>query len=79
MSLRILRGDAWIPGVAGLNFGEAMNNSSLRKQLIITIIVMMLFVSSAIVWISIQAGTDAVNNLTQRVMLNVIEQNMVVG
>ena len=51
-----------------------MNNSSLRKQLIITIIVMMLFVSSAIVWISIQAGTDAVNNLTQRVMLNVIER-----
>jgi len=51
-----------------------MANSSLRKQLLITIIVLMLFVSSAIVWVSIQAGTDAVNNLTQRVMLNMIER-----
>lgn len=51
-----------------------MNNSSLRKQLIITIVVMMLFVSGAIVWVSIQAGTDAVNKLTQRVMLSVIER-----
>jgi len=51
-----------------------MNNSSLRKQLLITIIVLMLFVSTAIVWISIAAGTDAVNNLTQRIMLNMIER-----
>ncbi|WP_165967895.1 sensor domain-containing diguanylate cyclase [Sapientia aquatica] len=51
-----------------------MNNSSLHKQLLITIVVLMLFVSSAIVWISIQAGTDAVNQLTQRVMSNMIER-----
>ena len=51
-----------------------MNNSSLHKQLLITIIVLMLFVSSAIVWVSIQAGTEAVNNLTQRVMSNLIER-----
>jgi len=51
-----------------------MTNSSLRKQLLITIIVLMLFVSSAIAWVSIQAGTDAVNRLTQRVMLNMIER-----
>jgi len=51
-----------------------MKNPSLRKQLLFTIVVLMLFVSSAIVWVSIQAGTDAVNNLTQRVMLNMIER-----
>ncbi len=51
-----------------------MTNSSLRKQLLVTIIVLMLFVSSAIVWVCIQAGTDAVNLLTQRVMQNVIER-----
>ena len=51
-----------------------MKNSSLRKQLLFTIVVMMLFVSAAIVWVSIQAGTDAVNSLTQRVMLNMIER-----
>ena len=53
---------------------QKMTNSSLRKQLIITIIVLMLFVSSAIVWVFIQAGTDTVNNLTQRVMQNVIDR-----
>lgn len=51
-----------------------MTNSSLRRQLLITIIVLMLFVSSTIIWVSIQAGTDAVNHMTQRVMLNMIER-----
>ena len=51
-----------------------MKNTSLRKQLLFTIVLMMLFVSAAIVWVSIQAGTDAVNSLTQRVMLNMIER-----
>ncbi len=49
-----------------------MNNSSLHKRLLTAIFVLMLFVCSAIVWISIQAGTDAVNQLTQRIMSNMI-------
>jgi diguanylate cyclase (GGDEF)-like protein len=51
-----------------------MTYPSLRKQLLITIIGLMLFVSAAIVWVSIRAGTNAVNNMTQRVMLNMIER-----
>ena len=42
--------------------------------MLVTIVVMMLFVSLAIAWVFLRAGADAVNDLTQHVMLNVIER-----
>ncbi|HYC43194.1 MAG TPA: diguanylate cyclase [Noviherbaspirillum sp.] len=45
-----------------------MNNSSLRRQLVLPYVLLVLFVSGAIAWISYQAGDEAVGMLSRRVL-----------
>jgi diguanylate cyclase (GGDEF)-like protein len=45
-----------------------MNNSSLRRQLVLPYVLLVLFVSAAIAWVSYQAGEEAVGTLSQRVL-----------
>ena len=45
-----------------------MNNSSLRRQLVLPYVLLVLFVSAAIAWVSYQAGEEAVSTLSQCVL-----------
>ncbi|OWW20712.1 sensor domain-containing diguanylate cyclase [Noviherbaspirillum denitrificans] len=45
-----------------------MNNSSLRRQLVLPYVLLVLFVSAAIAWVSYQAGETAVATLSRRVL-----------
>ncbi len=45
-----------------------MNNSSLHRQLVLPYVLLVLFVSAAIAWVSYQAGDEAVGTLSQRVL-----------
>jgi diguanylate cyclase len=45
-----------------------MNNSSLRRQLVLPYVLLVLFVSAAIAWVSYQAGEEAVGTLSRRVL-----------
>ena len=51
-----------------------MAKSSLRRELVIPIAVLVIGVSAAIAWVSMKAGTDAVETLTQRVLLDVVNR-----
>lgn len=51
-----------------------MARSSLRRELVIPITVLVIGVSAAIAWVSMKAGTDAVETLTQRVLLDVVNR-----
>ncbi|MES2048024.1 MAG: diguanylate cyclase [Pseudomonadota bacterium] len=51
-----------------------MTKSSLRRELVIPIAVLVIGVSAAIAWVSLKAGTDAVETLTQRVLLDVVNR-----
>ncbi len=51
-----------------------MAKSSLRRELVIPITVLVIGVSAAIAWVSMKAGTDAVETLTQRVLLDVVNR-----
>lgn len=51
-----------------------MAKSSLRRELVIPITVLVIGVSAAIAWVSLKAGTDAVETLTQRVLLDVVNR-----
>ena len=49
-----------------------MSRSSLRRELVIPITVLVIGVSAAIGWVSMKAGTDAVQSLTHRVLLDMV-------
>ena len=51
-----------------------MTKSSLRRKLVIPITALVIGVSAAIAWVSMKAGTDAVETLTRRVLLDVINR-----
>jgi diguanylate cyclase (GGDEF)-like protein len=51
-----------------------MTKSSLRRELVIPIAVLVIGVSAAIAWVSLKAGTDAVETLTQRILLDVVNR-----
>lgn len=50
-----------------------MNKSSLRKQLVLPYVALVVFVSVAIGWVSSQAGDTAVKNLSQRVLTGMVD------
>ena len=45
-----------------------MNNSSLRRQLVLPYVLLVLFVSAAIAWVSYKAGEETVGTLSRRVL-----------
>ncbi len=49
-------------------FGGSMNRSSLRRQLVLPYVVLVIFVSSAIGWVSYRTGVNAVEALERRVL-----------
>ncbi|HYD97311.1 MAG TPA: diguanylate cyclase [Noviherbaspirillum sp.] len=49
-----------------------MNNSSLRRQLVLPYVLLVIFVSAAIAWVSYQAGKEAVAMLSQRVLADMV-------
>ena len=51
-----------------------MSRSSLRRELVIPIIVLVIGVSAAIGWVSMKAGTDAVYTLTQRILVDMVNR-----
>ena len=51
-----------------------MGRSSLRRELVIPITAVVVGVSIAIGWVSMKAGTDAVNALTQRILIDMVSR-----
>lgn len=51
-----------------------MSRSSLRRELVIPITILVISVSAAIAWVSMKAGTDAVYTLTQRVLVDMVNR-----
>lgn len=51
-----------------------MNNSSLRRQLVLPYVLLVLFVSAAIAWVSYQAGEEAVGTLSRRVLTDMADR-----
>ncbi|MFZ6771830.1 diguanylate cyclase [Undibacterium sp. SXout7W] len=49
---------------------NGLNRSSLRRELVIPITVLVIVVSAAIGWVSMKAGSDAVHTLTQRILID---------
>jgi diguanylate cyclase (GGDEF)-like protein len=49
-----------------------MNRHSLRQQLILPFVILVIFVSCAIGWVSFRAGEHAVSELTQRVLVDIL-------
>lgn len=51
-----------------------MGRSSLRRELVIPITAVVVGVSIAIGWVSMKAGTDAVNALTRRILIDMVSR-----
>lgn len=51
-----------------------MKKTSLRRELLIPLAVLVLGVSAATAWVSMKAGTDAVQTLTQRVLIDMVNR-----
>jgi diguanylate cyclase (GGDEF)-like protein len=51
-----------------------MNKSSLRRQLVLPYVMLVIFVSTAIAWVSYQAGEEAVETLSHQVLLNMVNR-----
>ncbi len=51
-----------------------MKKTSLRRELLIPVTVLVIGVSVAIAWVSMKAGTDAVHTLTQRVLTDMVNR-----
>lgn len=51
-----------------------MAKTSLRRELVIPITVLVIGVSAAIAWVSMKAGTDAVNTFSQRVLVDLVNR-----
>lgn len=51
-----------------------MNGSSLRRQLVLPYVLLVVFVSAAIGWVSYRAGAQAVEGLSDRVVLDLLDR-----
>lgn len=51
-----------------------MGRSSLRRELVIPIAVLVIGISVAIAWVSMKTGVDAVNTLSERVLLDLVNR-----
>ncbi len=51
-----------------------MSKSSLRRQLVLPFVFLVMFVSAAIGWISFRAGENAIANLTARVLVDMVDR-----
>lgn len=51
-----------------------MNKSSLRRQLVLPYVLLVVFVSVAIGWVSYQAGEEAVSTLSQRMLTDMVNR-----
>ena len=51
-----------------------MNKSSLRRQLVLPYVLLVVFVSAAIGWVSYQAGEEAVKTLSHRVLADMVNR-----
>ncbi len=51
-----------------------MNSSSLRRQLVLPYVLLVMFVSAAIGWVSYRAGEESVNSLGERVVLGLLDR-----
>jgi diguanylate cyclase len=51
-----------------------MNKHSLRQQLVLPFVFLMIFVSAAIGWVSFRAGEHVVSQLTQRVLVDMVSR-----
>lgn len=51
-----------------------MNSSSLRRQLVLPYVLLVVFVSAAIGWVSYRAGVEAVRSLTERVVTDLVDR-----
>lgn len=51
-----------------------MNSSSLRRQLVLPYVLLVVFVSAAIGWVSYRAGEDAVQSLTEQVVRDLLNR-----
>jgi len=51
-----------------------MHSSSLRRQLVLPYVLLVVFVSVAIAWVSYRAGAQAVARLTERVVLDLLDR-----
>lgn len=51
-----------------------MNKSSLRRQLVLPYVLLVIFVSAAIAWVSYRAGEDAVKTLSDRVLTDMVSR-----
>ena len=51
-----------------------MNKSSLRRQLVLPYVLLVIFVSTTIGWVSYHAGEKAVTSLSQRVLMDMVER-----
>jgi diguanylate cyclase (GGDEF)-like protein len=49
-----------------------MNKHSLRQQLVLPFVFLVIFVSAAIGWVSFRAGENAVSELTERILVDVV-------
>lgn len=54
--------------------GSGMNKSSLRRQLVLPFVFLVMFVSAAIGWISFRAGENAIADLTARVLVDMVNR-----
>jgi diguanylate cyclase len=54
--------------------GKPMSKLSLRRQLVLPFVILVIFVSLSIGWLSYHAGEKAVNNLAQRVLLDIVQR-----
>ncbi|MES2072256.1 MAG: diguanylate cyclase [Pseudomonadota bacterium] len=53
---------------------SSIKKTSLRRELLIPVTVLVIGVSVAIAWVSMKAGTDAVQTLTQRVLTDMVNR-----
>jgi diguanylate cyclase len=51
-----------------------MNNSSLRRELVLPYVLLVIFVSAAIGWVSYRAGEDAVTTLSHRLLIDMVDR-----
>jgi diguanylate cyclase len=51
-----------------------MNKSSLRRELVLPYVLLVIFVSTAIGWVSYRAGEDAVTTLSHRLLVDMVDR-----
>lgn len=56
------------------HFRKLMNKSSLRRQLVLPFVLLVIFVSTSIGWVSYRAGENAVDALSERVLTDMVNR-----